>query len=138
MDRAAEWLAAAWRLERRSSSRIAVALELEYTVPGCSRAGSAGWGQTIDLSGSGLGFTTDREFEIGQELEVFIRWPVWRDGKAETQLVLVGEVVRSDETVTAIRIRRRQFRTLSPATQRMDSPDDDAAPVDPGAGRFRA
>ena len=115
-----------------------MALELEYTIPGCSRAEGAGWGQTIDLSGSGLGFTTDRQFEIGQELEVFVRWPVCRDGNAETQLVLVGEVVRSDETVTAIRIRRRQFRTLSSATLRMDSPDDGATPVDPGAGRFRA
>jgi hypothetical protein len=98
--------------ERRANARFPLILELRYVVLGRRRAPvETGSGRIIELSSAGLSFTADRPLLTGQKLDVFIDWPVLLDGGVQLQLAMSGRVVRSDGTVTAMRIDRHEFRT---------------------------
>jgi PilZ domain len=97
-------------LERRASTRFPLTLDVRYTVWG-RQAEDAGSGRTIDLSSSGLSFIADRPLSVGQKLDVCIDWPALLDGNVQLQLMISGVVVRTKETVTALQIRRHEFKT---------------------------
>ncbi len=115
MERANEWGLLLLRNkspERRANDRFPLILELRYVVLGRRRPPvETGSGRIIDLSSAGLSFTADRPLLTGQKLDVFIDWPVLLDGGVQLQLAMSGRVVRSDGTVTALRIDRHEFRT---------------------------
>jgi len=97
--------------DRRGSVRFPVNLEVRYSVLGHCVPAESGSGRTIDMSSSGLSFTTDRPLSIGQRLDLSIDWPVLLDGGAQLQIVASGVVVRTAGAVTAIRMERHDFRT---------------------------
>jgi hypothetical protein len=97
--------------ERRASTRFPLAIEVRYALTGCRERRKTGSGQTIDLSGSGLSFTADRPLLTGQQLEVAVAWPVLLDGGVQLQLTMSGEVVRTNGTLTALKIQRHEFKT---------------------------
>ena len=63
-----------------------------------------GSGRTIDVSSSGLSFTADKPLPLGLMLDVSVDWPVLLTGAVQLQLVLSGEVIRSDGNATALRV----------------------------------
>jgi hypothetical protein len=87
-----------------------VNLEVRYSVAGRRGPVESRSGQTIDLSSSGLSFTTDTPLPIGQKLDLSINWPFQLDGD-QLQLVASGVVVRTSGAVTALRIERYELRT---------------------------
>src|ERR1035438_42707 len=97
--------------ERRAGTRFPLGLEVRYTVLGRRATQKTGFGRTIDLSSSGLSFTTNQPLLPGQKLDVSIEWPVLLDGAIKLQLVISGVVVRADTTLIALRIKRHEFRT---------------------------
>ena len=97
--------------ERRASIRFALTLTIGFTVSDRRVPVKTGKGSTIDLSSSGLSFTTDRPLLTGQRLKASIDWPVLLGGKTRLQLVMSGVVVRADSAVVAVRISRHEFRT---------------------------
>ena len=97
--------------ERRGSIRFALSLEVSYTVLARRKPVRKGAGRTIDLSSSGLSFSTDGPLLTGQRLEVSIDWPVLLDGAIKLQLVMSGVVVRADIIAIGLRIKRHEFRT---------------------------
>jgi|ERR1017187_298427 hypothetical protein len=97
--------------ERRASTRFSLNLELRYTVRGSRAQVETGSGCTIDLSSSGLRFAAQSPLEPGMKLDVAIDWPVLLDGGVHLQLIVVGEVVWSKGTETALRIQRHELRT---------------------------
>ena len=98
--------------ERRASTRFAMELKVNYTVSDRRRAlVKTGSGRTIDMSSSGLRFTTDSPLIAGLRLTVCIDWPVLLDGAVRLQLVVSGAVVRANGAAAVLRIRRHQFRT---------------------------
>jgi hypothetical protein len=97
--------------ERRASIRFALRVEVGFTVSDRGVPVKTGKGRTIDLSSSGLSFTTDRPLLTGQRLKASIDWPVSLGGAAKMRLVLSGVVVRADSAVIAVRIERYEFRT---------------------------
>ena len=97
--------------DRRSSIRVAVNLEVRYSVAGRRGPVETGSGRTIDMSSSGLSLTADRPLPIGQKLDLSIDWPARLDGDVQLQLVASGVVVRTAGAVTAIRLERQDFRT---------------------------
>ena len=105
------WLLQGLSSDRRSSIRVAVNLEVRYSVAGRRGPVETGSGRTIDMSSSGLSFTADRPLSIGQKLDLSIDWPARLDGDVQLQLVASGVVVRSNGAVTAIRLERHDFRT---------------------------
>ena len=99
--------------ERRRGIRFPMDMEVRYSVVGDHRPTEIGSGRTIDMSSSGLSFTSDKPLSIGQSLDLFIDWPVPLDGDVQLQLVVSGVVVRVAGTVTALQIGRHEFRTRS-------------------------
>jgi len=98
--------------ERRACTRFALELKVDYTVSDRGRALlKTGSGRTIDLSSSGLSFTTDSPLIAGLRLKISIDWPVLLDGAARLQLVISGAVVRANGGSAALRIQRHRFRT---------------------------
>ena len=97
--------------ERRASTRFGLRLEISYAVVNRHAIVRTGSGRTIDLSSSGLSFTTDQPPLPGQKLEISIDWPVLLDGAIRLQLVMSGVVVRTTNAATALRINRHEFRT---------------------------
>jgi hypothetical protein len=69
------------------------------------------------MSSSGLLFITDRMLSPGLKVEVTLKWPVKLDERVGLQLVVFGQVVRvgsEGAMQAAVRIKRYEFRTLSP------------------------
>jgi PilZ domain len=97
--------------ERRVSTRFPLTLEVRYAVLGHGGPAETGTGRTIDLSSSGLSFTAERPLETGQRIDVSIDWPVLLGGGVQLQLIMSGQVVRSNGSATALQIERHEFRT---------------------------
>jgi c-di-GMP-binding flagellar brake protein YcgR len=81
--------------ERRASVRFQLTLEVRYSVGGRRRSVESGSGRTLDISSSGMSFTADRPLSIGQELDLFVDWPVLLDGVIPLQLVVVRGLRRT-------------------------------------------
>jgi hypothetical protein len=96
--------------ERRACTRYPLSLEVRYASTGRGPV-EAGSGRTVDLSSSGLIFTSDRPLQVGRKLDVAVDWPVPLDGCVQLQLIMSGVVVRVDGTATALEIRRYEFKT---------------------------
>jgi hypothetical protein len=112
MKRTSEWrvrLPSDASPERRATNRFPMTLEVRYVVR-CAPV-ETGSGRTIDLSSSGLSFAADKPLLIGQKLDVSIDWPVLLDGGVQLQLIMSGNVVRSNGSETALQIERHEFRT---------------------------
>ena len=103
--------------DRRSSIRVAVNLEVRYSVAGRRGPVETGSGRTIDMSSSGLSFTADRPLLVGQKLDVSIDWPARLDEDVQLQVVVSGVIVRTTGAVIALRIERHEFRTRRAGTR---------------------
>jgi hypothetical protein len=101
------------RLERRTSVRFPLALDVRYSVLHRHGPIETGCGQLIDVSSSGLRFTAQRPVDRGLKLDVAINWPVLLDGRVQLQLTVSGVVVRSSGTEISMRIQKHDFRTRS-------------------------
>ena len=97
--------------ERRAGTRFPLTLELRYAALGGQAPAETVSGRTIDLSSSGLSFTADRPLSTGRKFEISIDWPVLLDGCVQLQLVMRGQVVRTDGFATGLQIERHEFRT---------------------------
>jgi hypothetical protein len=76
---------------------------------------------TLNMSGSGILLTTDRVLFPGSRLEMEIKWPVEREKSVPQNLLIMGQVVRSEKSVVAlagVKIRRYTFHTVSPEDRR--------------------
>jgi hypothetical protein len=85
--------------------------ELRYALSARFGQVERGSGRVIDLSSSGLRFTSDRPLTNGLRLDISIDWPVPLDGGVGLQLIMSGVVVRTNGTETVMAVRRHQFRT---------------------------
>jgi len=101
-------------IERRSSARFPLTLEIRYTSPGYRSPGEIGTGRTIDLSSSGLKFSGNTQIPTCQRIVVYIDWPALLDGVVNLQLVIWGVMVRADGSDIALKTERHEFRTRRP------------------------
>jgi len=101
------------RIERRSSVRFPLTLDVRYSVLHRNGPAETGSGKLIDVSSSGLRFTGGAPVSAGVKLDVAINWPVLLDGRIQLQLTVSGVVVRSSGAEIAMRIQKHDFRTRS-------------------------
>jgi hypothetical protein len=105
--------------ERRHSDRFPIQREVRYRVLNKRSADETGDGRTINISSSGVLFTSDRMLLPGRRLELSISWPAQLDNKCALKLVARGRVVRFEPGRTAIEIQQYEFRTLAPSGPRL-------------------
>src|ERR1700680_4372224 len=96
--------------ERRASDRLPLIRNVRYKVLGEESPGLVGSGKTRNMSGNGVLFTTKSALPAGAFLELVVSWPPRVNG-LPMELVLLGRLVRTEETQAAISILRYYFRT---------------------------
>lgn len=100
-------------VERRRSSRFPIEREVRYKTLNHRAEQIIGVGRTLNISSSGVLFTTEHEFAPGTKVEVSISWPAQLNEKCMLNLVARGRIVRCGEGTAALQIQQYEFRTQS-------------------------
>src|ERR1700731_253598 len=101
---------------RRSSERMSIEREVSYRVLN-DRAGEiAATGKTVNMSSSGILFTTEHLLLPGRRVELAVSWPAQLDNKCALKLVARGRIVRFQECMAALEILHHEFRTKGTRT----------------------
>lgn len=85
-------------------------------------AEDAGEGRTLNISSSGVYFTTDHLLLPGRRMELSISWPAQLNDKCALKLIARGRVVRFEEGRVAIEIQQYEFRTAANAEPATNGP----------------
>lgn len=104
--------------DRRDSQRYATDLPLEYTAVRNGSWIGGGAGTAVDMSSTGVAFTSSQILQPGVQVELTMEWPGAKNGQA-MELVISGRVVRSDAQTTAIRKEHYEFRAQEKNTWAM-------------------
>ena len=99
------------KTDRRSADRFPIEREVRYKVLSKKSADEAGQGRTINMSSTGILFTTDHMLLPGRRLELAISWPAQLNNQTPLKLVARGRVTRYEDGRAAIEIQQYEFRT---------------------------
>jgi PilZ domain-containing protein len=99
------------KAERRQSDRFPIAREVRYRTLNKRGSDESGDGTTINISSSGVLFTSSHILLPGRRMELSISWPAQLDNKCALKLVARGRVVRFEQGRAAIEIQKYEFRT---------------------------
>ena len=99
--------------ERRRSSRFPIEREVRYKTLNQRAEILSGNGKTLNISSSGVLFTSDHELPVGTRLEVSISWPAQLNEKCLLNLVARGRIARHNKGQLALQIQQYEFRTQS-------------------------
>ena len=99
--------------DRRHSDRFPIEREVRFRVMNKRAGEEAGDGKTLNISSSGVLFTTDQMLLPGRRLELSISWPAQLNKKCALKLVARGRIVRFEKGIAALEIQQYEFRTAS-------------------------
>ena len=99
--------------ERRRSSRFPIEREVRYKTLNQRTEILSGSGKTLNISSSGVLFTSDHDLPVGTRLEVSISWPAQLNEKCLLNLVARGRITRHTKGQLALQIQQYEFRTQS-------------------------
>lgn len=97
--------------ERRNNDRFPIAQDVQYRVLSSKGGPELGSGKTVNISSTGVLFSSEKPITPGRRLEVSIHWPAHLDGKCGLKLVAQGRVVRCQGKLVAVEIEKYEFRT---------------------------
>ncbi len=98
--------------ERRGSSRFPIERAIIYKAIGRKTDLEPGRGQTVNMSSTGILFTTDQDLTPGRRIELAISWPAQLDDTCPLKMVAKGRIVRTEPGKAALEIQQYEFRTL--------------------------
>ncbi len=97
--------------DRRHSDRFPIEREVRYRCLNKTGNEDAGDGSTINISSSGVLFTSKNLLLPGRLMEISISWPARLNNRCALKLVARGRVVRFEQGRAAIAIEQYEFRT---------------------------
>ena len=100
--------------DRRRRRRYSLSLAVRWKLLWRAKPVESGVGRTLDLSSGGVLFETDQELPVGMKVEVYVSWPVLLDTATAIQLVVAGNIVRSEQNQVAVQFTQHEFRTCGP------------------------
>jgi PilZ domain len=100
-------------VNQRASARYRMVTALRYRAFRQAAVTCSGSGQSIDMSSGGIAIEIGRVLDPGTEVELALDWTGLYHGKRKMRLLIWGEVVRSSEQSTAVRILSHEFREAS-------------------------
>jgi hypothetical protein len=103
------------RIDRRTKRRFNIEQGLRYKLLHGSRVSEAGTGRTVNISSSGVWFTTESVLAAGLPVELSMSWPARLNDVCPMKLMIYGCVVRSGQNGAALAIERYEFRTQGTA-----------------------
>jgi hypothetical protein len=101
--------------DRRHSDRFPIVRDVRFRVLNKRGGEETGDGKTLNISSSGVLFTSEQLLLPGRRLELSISWPVALNDVVPLKLVARGRVVRFEEGQAAIEIQQYEFRTQANA-----------------------
>lgn len=101
--------------DRRSSDRFSIEREVRYKILNKKNSEESGIGKTINMSSTGVLFTTEQMLLPGRRIEVSISWPAQLNARCALRLVARGRVVRFDSGKAAMEIQQYEFKTQAKA-----------------------
>jgi hypothetical protein len=108
--------------DRRFDRRYGIALDLRWKLVRRRKVLEAGVGRTVDLSSGGIMFDAGRALPVGLNVELSIAWPALLHDIAPMQLAVVGRIVRTNGSRTAIHMTQHEFRTAGmPSVECVDA-----------------
>jgi c-di-GMP-binding flagellar brake protein YcgR len=99
------------QVERRGSSRMNIERDIQYRVLNRGEVDTEARGKTVNISSSGVLFTTKHVLIPGRRVEVSIDWPAQLNNSCALKLVARGRVVRLADDQAALQILQHEFRT---------------------------
>ena len=100
--------------DRRRSDRFAIEREIRYRALNKRGGEEAGEGKTVNMSSSGVLFSSGQILRPGRRIELAISWPAQLNNKCALKLVARGRIVRFDNGLAAMEIQQYEFRTQAP------------------------
>lgn len=100
--------------ERRSAQRFPLQCPLVFRRRGRRCKGPDYQGETVNMSSTGLLFTTNHSLTPGDRLSIAMSWPAQLEHRWPMKMVLLGEVVRCQNGVAAVKIGQYEFKTTGP------------------------
>ncbi len=97
--------------DRRTSDRFSIEREVRYKILNKKTGDENGNGKTINMSSTGVLFTSEQMLLPGRRIEVSISWPAQLNSKCALRLVARGRVVRFDDGKAAMEIQQYEFKT---------------------------
>jgi hypothetical protein len=97
--------------ERRIGVRAPLACAVRYEA-GSRAQKNMGEGRVIDMSSSGIAFTTECLLRRNTRVALHIQWPVRLQGDVPVELFASGKVVRTEPTRAALQYDQIAFRLL--------------------------
>lgn len=97
--------------DKRKKRRFHIEQQVRYKTLYGRHVGEVGTGKTVNISSSGLWFTTDVMLAAGLPMELSMDWPALLNDSCPLKLMVYGCVVRSNQEGAAITIERYEFRT---------------------------
>ena len=101
--------------DRRTSDRFPIERELRFKVQNKKNGEESGVGRTLNMSSTGVLFTTDQLLLPGRRVEVSISWPAQLNSRCALRLVARGRVVRFEDGRAAMEIHQYEFKTQATA-----------------------
>jgi len=98
--------------ERRGGDRFPIEREVTFKVLNSKIGAEPGSGRTLNISSTGVLFSTDENLTPGKRVELSISWPIQLNGKCGLKLVARGRVVRARAKSIAVEIDKYEFRTV--------------------------
>jgi hypothetical protein len=89
---------------RRGAIRFPIEREVRYRTLSETGGDEEGTGRTINISSSGILFTTSRVLLPGCHMEVIVDWPARGGFGSQSKLIARARVIRSETTRTAVEI----------------------------------
>ena len=96
-------------LDRRRSQRLAIPLNLQFTIRKHGKAVGEGQGKIQDVSRTGIFFESNTVVPPGSVVRLIVDWPVRFQNKTPVDWIVDGIAVRSTASGTAINIMRQRF-----------------------------
>jgi hypothetical protein len=103
--------------DRRHSDRFPIEREVRYRVLNKRGSDEAGEGKSLNISSSGVLFTSQHLLVPGRRMELSISWPAQLNDKCALKLVARGRVIRFERGRTAVEIQQYEFRTQSATSE---------------------
>ena len=97
--------------DRRGSIRFPLRLAVTYRKLNPASSASSPLLETVNISSKGLLLEDSGALQPGQNVQVFVEWPVRLDQGIHLNLVLEGRILRRENGQAVLKIYRHEFRT---------------------------
>jgi hypothetical protein len=90
--------------ERRTAARVQIDCPTRYETPQ-----QFGFGHTIDMSATGIAFTTETLLARDTEVTLRMTWPVRLEGGVPVEFYAVGKLARAEQMKAALQMDSMRF-----------------------------